>query len=100
LAHPDVGGEAVNVSDTLRLALADRYTIERELGQGGVATVCLAEDLRHRRHVPLKVLRPEIAPTHGTSRFACEIELAARLQRPNIPRLLDSAEAGGPGMLP
>jgi len=85
----------VDVSDTLRLALADRYTIERELGQGGMATVYLAEDLRHHRKVALKVLRPEIAATLGAGRFAREIEVAARLQHPNILPLLDSGEAAG-----
>jgi len=65
------------VFDTLRLALADRYTIERELGQGGMATVYLAEDLRHHRKVAVNVPRPEIATTLGAGRFAREIEAAA-----------------------
>jgi hypothetical protein len=81
--------------DALRLALADRYAIERELGQGGMATVYLAEDLRHNRKVALKVLRPEIAVTVGAGRFAREIEVAARLQHPNILPLLDSGEVEG-----
>jgi Tol biopolymer transport system component/tRNA A-37 threonylcarbamoyl transferase component Bud32 len=85
----------VDVVDTLRRALADRYAIERELGQGGMATVYLAEDLKHRRKVALKVLRPEIAATVGADRFAREIEVAARLQHPNILPLLDSGEAEG-----
>jgi len=85
----------MDVADSLRLALADRYTIERELGQGGMATVYLAEDLRHHRKVALKVLRPEIAATLGAGRFAREIEVAARLQHPNILPLLDSGEAAG-----
>ena len=63
----------------LQGALADRYAIERELGQGGMATVYLAEDLKHHRKVALKVLRPEIAITVGAGRFAREIEVAARL---------------------
>ncbi|MGA2383268.1 MAG: protein kinase [Gemmatimonadales bacterium] len=79
----------------LQSALADRYTIERELGAGGMATVYLAEDLRHHRKVALKVLRPEIAATLGAGRFAREIEVAARLQHPNILPLLDSGEAEG-----
>jgi len=79
----------------LRSALADRYAIERELGQGGMATVYLAEDLKHHRKVALKVLRPEIAVTVGAGRFAREIEVAARLQHPNILPLLDSGEAEG-----
>ena len=79
----------------LQAALADRYTIERELGQGGMATVYLAEDLKHHRKVALKVLRPELAVTIGAGRFSREIEVAARLQHPNILPLLDSGEADG-----
>jgi len=85
----------VDGPDTLRRALADRYLIERELGQGGMATVYLAEDLKHHRKVALKVLRPEIAATVGAGRFAREIEVAARLQHPNILPLLDSGEVEG-----
>jgi Tol biopolymer transport system component/tRNA A-37 threonylcarbamoyl transferase component Bud32 len=85
----------LDVPNTLRSALADRYAIERELGQGGMATVYLAEDLKHHRKVALKVLRPEIAATVGAGRFAREIEVAARLQHPNILPLLDSGEAEG-----
>jgi eukaryotic-like serine/threonine-protein kinase len=81
--------------DRLSAALADRYTLESELGQGGMATVYLAEDLRHHRKVALKVLRPEIAATLGAGRFAREIEVAARLQHPHILPLLDSGEAEG-----
>ena len=81
--------------DRLKTALADRYAIERELGQGGMATVYLAEDLKHHRKVALKVLRPELAVTIGAGRFAREIEVAARLQHPNILPLLDSGEATG-----
>ena len=81
--------------DRLTTALADRYVIERELGQGGMATVYLAEDLKHHRKVALKVLRPEIAVTVGAGRFAREIEVAARLQHPNILPLLDSGEVEG-----
>ncbi|HET9294804.1 MAG TPA: protein kinase, partial [Gemmatimonadales bacterium] len=79
----------------LAAALADRYRIERELGQGGMATVYLAEDLKHRRAVAVKVLRPELAATLGPERFAREIEVAARLQHPHILGLLDSGEAAG-----
>ncbi len=81
--------------ERLSAALADRYSVERELGQGGMATVYLAEDLRHHRKVALKVLKPEIAATLGAGRFAREIEVAARLQHPNILPLLDSGEADG-----
>ena len=73
----------MDVAETLRSALQDRYVIERELGQGGMATVYLAEDLKHHRKVALKVLRPEIAVTVGADRFAREIDVAARLQHPN-----------------
>jgi len=86
------------VSETLaRLtaALADRYRIEREVGAGGMATVYLAEDLRHGRQVALKVLRPELAATLGSERFFREIQVAARLQHPHILPLHDSGEAGG-----
>ena len=79
----------------LQHALADRYSIERELGAGGMATVYLAQDLKHHRQVAVKVLKPEIAATLGAGRFAREIEVAARLQHPNILPLLDSGEAAG-----
>jgi serine/threonine protein kinase len=79
----------------LTAALADRYRIERELGQGGMATVYLAEDLKHHRKVALKVLRPELAATMGPERFAREIEVAARLQHPHILGLLDSGDVDG-----
>jgi eukaryotic-like serine/threonine-protein kinase len=78
----------------LAAAIADRYVIERELGQGGMATVYLAQDVRHHRPVAVKVLRPELAATLGAGRFFREIEVAARLQHPNILPLLDSGEAG------
>ena len=82
-------------SDRLQAALADRYRIERELGQGGMATVYLAEDLKHHRKVAVKVLRPELAATLGPERFTREIEVAARLQHPHILGVLDSGDAGG-----
>jgi serine/threonine protein kinase len=81
--------------DRLAAALADRYRVERELGQGGMATVYLAEDLKHHRRVALKVLRPELAATLGADRFFQEIEVAAKLQHPHILPLHDSGEAGG-----
>jgi tRNA A-37 threonylcarbamoyl transferase component Bud32/TolB-like protein len=71
-------------------ALADRYRIERELGQGGMATVYLAQDLKHDRKVAIKVLRPELAVPLGPDRFLQEIRLAAKLQHPHIVGLLDS----------
>ncbi len=79
--------------DRLRKALADRYAIEREIGSGGMATVYLAEDLRHHRKVAIKVLRPDLAATLGPERFLREIEVAARLQHPHILPLLDSGDA-------
>ena len=81
--------------ERLRESLADRYRLERELGQGGMATVYLAEDLKHHRKVAVKVLRPELAATIGFDRFSREIEVAARLQHPHILPLHDSGEAGG-----
>ena len=74
----------------LRAALADRYTVVREIGRGGMATVYLAQDLKHPRQVALKVLRPEVAGALGADRFLQEIALAARLQHPHILGLLDS----------
>jgi serine/threonine-protein kinase len=67
----------------LKEALTDRYRIERELGRGGMAVVYLAEDLRHRRQVALKVLLPELATVLGPERFAREIEIAASLRHPS-----------------
>jgi serine/threonine-protein kinase len=81
--------------DRLTTALADRYRIERELGQGGMATVYLARDLRHDRLVALKVLRPELAAILGAERFLQEIKTTANLQHPHILPLHDSGEAGG-----
>ena len=81
--------------ERLTAALAGRYAIERELGAGGMATVYLAEDVKHRRKVAVKVLRPELAATLGPERFSREIEIAAQLQHPHILPLLDSGEADG-----
>lgn len=81
--------------DRLKTALADRYTIEREIGAGGMATVYLAEDIKHHRPVAVKVLRPELAAVLGAERFLREIEITARLTHPHILTLLDSGEAGG-----
>ena len=80
---------------TLQSGLADRYTIERELGRGGMAVVYLAHDLRHDRPVALKVLHPELATALGADRFQREIHVAARLQHPHILTVLDSGETGG-----
>jgi serine/threonine-protein kinase len=80
--------------EQLEFALADRYRIERELGRGGMATVYLARDIRHKRPVALKVLHPELARTLGPERFQREIELAARLQHPHILSVFDSGAVG------
>ena len=74
--------------EKLRTALADRYRIERELGRGGMATVYLAEDLKHHRQVAIKVLDPEVAAAIGPERFLREIETVARLTHPHILPLL------------
>jgi len=79
----------------LQAALTGRYTIEHELGRGGMATVYLAQDLKHGRPIALKVLRPELAAALGPGRFLREIEIAARLTHPNILPLHDSGDAGG-----
>ncbi len=81
--------------ERLRTALADRYRIERELGQGGMATVYLAEDLKHGRNVAIKVLRPELAAVIGAERFVREIRTIAALQHPHILGLIDSGEVTG-----
>jgi serine/threonine-protein kinase len=81
--------------DRLHAGLAGRYTIERELGHGGMATVYLAEDVKHHRPVALKVLSPQLAAALGTERFLGEIQIAARLTHPHILPLHDSGEAGG-----
>ncbi|MGH7512807.1 MAG: protein kinase domain-containing protein [Gemmatimonadales bacterium] len=83
------------MSDSSRLtaALADRYRIERELGQGGMATVYLADDLKHDRKVAVKVLRPELAAVIGAERFLAEIKTTANLQHPHILPLFDSGAA-------
>ena len=79
----------------LAAALADRYRIERELGQGGMATVFLAQDLKHDRKVALKVLKPELAAVLGAERFVVEIKTTAALQHPHILPLFDSGTADG-----
>ena len=75
--------------------LADRYEIVRELGQGGMATVYVANDTKHGREVAIKVLRPDVAQTIGADRFLREITIAARLSHPHIVPLIDSGEADG-----
>jgi serine/threonine protein kinase/Tol biopolymer transport system component len=89
-----------DVTERISAALADRYRIERRLGEGGMATVYLAEDLKHDRKVALKVLRPELAAVLGADRFVQEIKTTAQLQHPHILPLYDSgstaaAQGGG-----
>src|SRR5437667_3730076 len=76
-------------------ALAGRYRVERELGAGGMATVYLAEDLKHHRKVAVKVMRPELAATLGAERFLREVEIAAQLSHPHILPVYDSGQADG-----
>jgi Tol biopolymer transport system component/tRNA A-37 threonylcarbamoyl transferase component Bud32 len=84
-----------SVPATLQAALADRYSIERELGRGGMAVVYLARDLKHGRHVALKVLDSAVGATVGADRFLREIRVAAGLQHPNIVTVFDSGDADG-----
>ena len=81
--------------ERLQAALAERYRVERELGAGGMATVFLAQDVKHDREVAIKVLHPELAASIGTERFDREIRLAAKLQHPHILGLYDSGAADG-----
>ena len=81
--------------ERVKAALADRYTIELEIGRGGMATVYLSEDVKHRRKVAVKVLRPELAASIGVDRFLREIEIAAHLTHPNILPLFDSGQVDG-----
>ncbi len=88
--------KTLSAAETLRDALRDRYTLVRELGRGGMATVWLADDLRHDRKVALKLLHPELGSSLGADRFLREIRIAARLQHPHILTVLDSGAAPGP----
>ena len=78
-----------DVVTPLTTALAGRYTIERELGRGGMATVYLAQDIKHQRLVALKVLDPELGAVLGVERFLSEIRVTANLQHPNLLPLFD-----------
>ncbi len=84
-----------DVLEQLRAALGDRYDVERLVGEGGMATVFLAQDRRHDRRVAVKTLRPELVASIGADRFLREIRVAARLQHPNVLALYDSGQAGG-----
>ena len=89
------GSQVLDILERLRAALSDRYTIDREIGQGGMARVILAEDRKHRRRVAIKVMRPEVADALGPERFLREIEIAAQLTHPHILPLHDSGEVDG-----
>ena len=82
-------------SAPLAAGLAERYIIERELGRGGMATVYLARDVKHQRHVALKVLDAELGASLGTDRFLAEIRVTANMQHPNVLPLFDSGESEG-----
>jgi len=94
--HDAASLSSLLLRDYLNAAFAARYSIERELGRGGMATVWLARDLRHDRLVALKVLDAELADAIGVERFLREIRLTARLQHPNIVPVLDSGVCRGP----
>src|SRR5687767_3605150 len=85
----------MTTAERLASALAGPYRIEGELGPGGMATVYLAEDLKHGRKVALKVLKPELAAVLGADRFVIEIRTTAALQHPHILPLFDSGTADG-----
>ena len=82
------------LADRLITALRDRYTIDHQIGRGGMATVFLARDLKHERRVALKVLRPELGAALGPDRFLREVRVTAQLQHPHILPLFDSGQAG------
>jgi TolB-like protein/tetratricopeptide (TPR) repeat protein/tRNA A-37 threonylcarbamoyl transferase component Bud32 len=92
---PRTGTTAVDEVTRIREALAGQYQVERVLGEGGMATVYLAEDTKHRRKVAVKVMRPELAATLGAERFLREVEIAAQLSHPHILPVHDSGSAGG-----
>ena len=85
----------MDAAASLNAALAGRYEIEREIGEGGMANVYLARDVKHNRRVALKVLKPELGAVLGTERFLSEIQVTANLQHPNLLPLFDSGEAAG-----
>src|SRR5690349_20366117 len=93
-AFPLCGSTMPDLLERLRSAVGTAYEIDRELGRGGMATVYLAHDVKHGRRVALKLLRPDLALALGPERFQREIEVAARLQHPNILTVLDSGGSG------
>src|SRR4030095_10161957 len=90
-----LGRRLTELREQLEPDLRGSYAIERELGRGGMATVFLAQDLKHKRPVALKVLLPELTASVGAARFHREIEIAARLHHPHILTVLDSGEVAG-----
>ena len=86
--------DRAQIQRELQAALGAQYALERELGHGGMATVYLARDHRHRRQVAVKVLHPELSAALGAERFLREIEVTASLQHPHILPLFDSGTAG------
>jgi len=84
-----------DLTERLESALAGRHRIERKLGEGGMASVYVAEDVKHERKVALKVLKPELAAVVGAERFLAEIKTTANLQHPHILPLFDSGEVDG-----
>jgi len=94
-SSPHASQRLASLLSRLQAVLSERYTIERELGRGGMATVYLAQDRKHHRLVAIKVLKPELAAALGPERFLREIAIAARLQHPHILPLHDSGEAAG-----
>jgi len=85
----------IHFLDRVRTVLSDRYAVERELGSGGMASVFLAEDVKHARQVAIKVIRPDIAYSVGVDRFLREIGIASRLSHPHIIPVYDSGDADG-----
>ena len=83
----------MDITERLSSLLGDRYRIEKQVGEGGMATVYLARDIKHNRRVALKVLRPELGAVLGTERFLSEIQVTANLQHPHLLPLFDSGEA-------
>ena len=90
-----LAGRVLDLVDNLKAALETRYSVEREIGHGGMAVVYRARDLRHDRIVALKVLQPNFSAKLGAERFLREIRVAARLQHPHLLPLYDSGDAGG-----
>src|SRR4051812_48188909 len=95
MTTPCASPNADDLRDRLQAQVSERYTIERQLGEGGSAIVYLARDVRYDREVAIKVLRPDLGLPMGATRFNLEIRLLAGLQHPNVLPLLDSGEAGG-----